>query len=263
MDAKESYDDWLEHWVYDDVDATKRSWRNRKKGKRRLLTRSQILRWADAHRARTGAWPTVQSGIVHEAPDETWARIGGALIRGFRGLPGGSSLPKLLRKARGVRHSRKRRDLRIRQLLLWADAYYIRHGTWPCKRSGIIPESNGLTWAVAYRSLRRSKDGAARRRTLDRLLAQRRIPKVVRKPSNLTIAEILEWADDFFFRNERWPSRQSGGIPGKKGLSWRSIDSMLCLGKRGLPGGMSLKSLLLEERGGIASSIVIAGLTPE
>ena len=217
--------------------------------KRRNLSISQILKWADAHHARTGAWPTVKSGILHEDPNETWARIDGALVRGFRGLKGGSSLPKLLRRRRGVRHCRRRPGIDVRKLLQWADAHYISHGTWPSCGSGIIPDSDGLTWAVAFKSLRHSKRGAARRRTFERLLAQRRIPKGARAPSKLTIAEILKWADDYFSRNGRWPSRQSGGIRGEQGLCWRNIDHMLRRGKRGLPGGSSLKHLLLAERG--------------
>src|SRR5205807_6431475 len=39
------------------------------------LTLGQILRWADAHRARTGRWPTACSGPVSEAPGETWIAL--------------------------------------------------------------------------------------------------------------------------------------------------------------------------------------------
>ena len=61
-----------------------------------------IVRWADAHFARTGQWPTHRSGPVLEAPGETWAGINTALQRGLRKLPGGSSLYRVLWKYRGV-----------------------------------------------------------------------------------------------------------------------------------------------------------------
>jgi hypothetical protein len=61
----------------------------------------QILAWADAHHARTGRWPTVASGPIPEAPGETWRAVSNALSHGFRGLPRGSSLPRLLQHHRG------------------------------------------------------------------------------------------------------------------------------------------------------------------
>jgi hypothetical protein len=62
------------------------------------LSEAQIWRWAQAHRRRTGAWPRVKSGPVRGAPGETWNGIDRSLTRGRRGLPGGSSLYRLLQK---------------------------------------------------------------------------------------------------------------------------------------------------------------------
>jgi hypothetical protein len=63
------------------------------------LSVEQILAWADAHRARTGRWPTRNSGAVREAPGENWSAVGWALWAGHRGLPGGDSLARLLRRS--------------------------------------------------------------------------------------------------------------------------------------------------------------------
>jgi hypothetical protein len=64
----------------------------------------QILAWADAHHGRAGRWPHCYSGLVLEAPGESWDRINGALREGHRGLPGGDSLARLLaRRGRGNR----------------------------------------------------------------------------------------------------------------------------------------------------------------
>jgi hypothetical protein len=73
------------------------------------LTVAEILRWADAHRRRTGAWPGVTSGPVAGAPGETWPALDKALRRGGRGLPGGGSLARLLRRERGLPERRGRR----------------------------------------------------------------------------------------------------------------------------------------------------------
>src|SRR5262249_44674982 len=60
------------------------------------FTDPQILAWADRHHARTGTWPGKGSGPVLDDPDETWLAIDAALYAGARGLPGGSSLARLL-----------------------------------------------------------------------------------------------------------------------------------------------------------------------
>ena len=62
------------------------------------FTLSEILTWIDAHKQRTGDWPRVRSGPIEESPDETWLRVDTALVRGFRGLPGGTSLARLIRE---------------------------------------------------------------------------------------------------------------------------------------------------------------------
>ena len=65
----------------------------------------QILAWMDAHRKRTGLWPTHVSGAIIGADGESWSGVHSALVRGHRGLPGGSSLYTLLREHRGVNRS--------------------------------------------------------------------------------------------------------------------------------------------------------------
>jgi hypothetical protein len=64
------------------------------------LTVEQILAWADAHKARTGDWPKAQRQPVADAPGENWKAIDLALRRGTRGLPGGDTLIRLLRRGR-------------------------------------------------------------------------------------------------------------------------------------------------------------------
>ncbi len=72
----------------------KRDVRNRKALPR--LTVKQILVWADHHHQKTGHWPSVASGMVLSAPKEKWRNVNNALSMGLRGLPGNSSIAKLL-----------------------------------------------------------------------------------------------------------------------------------------------------------------------
>ena len=78
-------------------------------GQRRVpLTVEQILAWADAHHARTGGWPSANTGGVAGVPGQSWAAIDEALRRGLRGLPGGDTLARLLDRRRGRRPCRGR-----------------------------------------------------------------------------------------------------------------------------------------------------------
>ncbi len=63
----------------------------------------QVRRWADSYFVRHGKWPTASSGPIDGAPGETWHNVDQALRQGVRGLPGGSSLFKLLRARRRPR----------------------------------------------------------------------------------------------------------------------------------------------------------------
>src|SRR5262249_3292763 len=65
------------------------------------LSEAQVWGWAQSPRRRTGAWARVKAGAVRGAPGETWNGIDRSLTRGRRGMPGGSSLYRLLQQHRG------------------------------------------------------------------------------------------------------------------------------------------------------------------
>jgi hypothetical protein len=85
------------------------------------LTEDRILQWAEAHKNHTGTWPHASSGPIVDAPGETWTAVELALSHGQRGLPGGSSLPRLLAQKLGVAIAANRPDLSVVQILAWAD----------------------------------------------------------------------------------------------------------------------------------------------
>jgi hypothetical protein len=74
--------------------------KGRKRNKAALprFTEQQIFAWAELHRQRTGRWPTPKSGLVVDAPGETWKAVAMALLQGKRGLPGGDSIPQFIRR---------------------------------------------------------------------------------------------------------------------------------------------------------------------
>lgn len=134
----------------------------------------KILQWADAHHRRTGRWPIRQSGPIQEAPGETWSAVNTALVRGGRGLVGGSSLAQLLAKHRGVPNVRKLPHLTIPKILAWADAFHRRTGRWPTCKSGPIEGSRHDTWNAVASALFKGGRGLPGGSSLPRLLATER-----------------------------------------------------------------------------------------
>jgi hypothetical protein len=208
----------------------------------------EILAWADAYRARAGHWPTYNSGPIAEAPGETWLSVQSALKTGTRGLPGGSSLARLLIKGRGMRSGRYLPPLTIPQVLAWADAHHKTTGQWPTTRSGPIPQAPGETWKAVGSALGQGLRGFQGRSTLTKLLMQHRGTKSKRYLAPLSITQILGWADAFHARTGGWPKERSGQIAEAPGETWCNISRALRKGSRGLPGGSSLFRLRPRER---------------
>jgi hypothetical protein len=92
----------------DKTEADMAAGKRRRRPRKLPLTVEAILAWADAHQARTGAWPSANSGPVAEAPGVHWHAIDLALAQGLRSLPGGDSLSQLLRRTRGLEERRGR-----------------------------------------------------------------------------------------------------------------------------------------------------------
>lgn len=213
------------------------------------LTPATVLDWADAHHTRTGDWPGQATGPVIDAPGETWAGIDAALRVGVRGLPGGSSLARLLAAERGVRNGADRPPLAHWEILVWADAHRDRTGTWPTADSGMIPDAPDETWSGIDNALRVGLRGLPDGDSLARLLARRRDRPNQKDRPLLTEAGILAWADAHRKRTGGWPTRKSGAVAGEAGETWAAVASALQNGRRGLPGGSSLARLLATERG--------------
>ena len=138
------------------------------------ISEPQILDWADAYFRRTGKWPRISSGPVEESPGDTWENLSQALYRGLRGLPKGGSLPRLLKRERGVRNQLALADLRVEQILEWADAHYARFGDWPTRSLGSISDAPGETWSSVNRALVNGARGLPGGSSLVRLFRERR-----------------------------------------------------------------------------------------
>ena len=213
------------------------------------LTIERILAWADAHHARTGRWPTAKGGPVESVPGEGWGKINDALKQGYRGLPDGSSLARLLARERGVRNPAVPRPrLTISQILVWTDAHHVRTGRWPSSLSGPVKDMPGEAWGKINYALKQGCRGLPGGSSLALLLEKRRgvVPFF---QIRWTIPQILAWADAHHKRIGKWPLTTSGPVVGASRGTWCAIDRALRRGSRGLPGGSSLAALLIEHRG--------------
>jgi hypothetical protein len=219
------------------------------RGKRQIhrlspLTDADILSWVDAYYQRTGRWPTSDSGPIAEAAGTTWCGVNQALLKGQRGLPGGSSLPRLLAEHREVRNLKNLPPLTLEAILAWADAHQRQTGKWPTVESGSILEAPSETWSGVNASLVNGRRGLSGGTSLARLLAQSRGKRNIKDLPRLTTRQIRAWAVAWHQRTGRWPTQKSGLIPESSGETWSAVDNALMAGLRGLPGGSSLSRLL-------------------
>ncbi len=212
------------------------------------LTEKSVLAWAQAHRQRTGKWPGQHSGAIAEARGETWLGVSSALTTGLRGLPGGSSLARLLDQRLGVRNRSQPPPLSEEQILAWADAFRRRTANWPHKELGAFVEAPGETWSGVNKALRDGSRGLPGGGSLAQLLARRRAVPNLKALPRLTINQILTWADAHRQHTGKWPGQKTGPVDYATAETWSGVDAALRMGNRGLPGGSSLARLLTQHR---------------
>jgi hypothetical protein len=181
---------------------------------------------------------------VAEAAGETWARIDELLKEGGRGLPGGSSLQRLLTRKGGVRHPSEPPKLTVESILAWADAHYARTRIWPGASSGPVVDAPGETWRAVHAALVGGRRGLPGGTTLPRFLAEHRGKRPGQYRPCLTEQEIRAWAEAYRQRTGRRPTHSSGAIPESPGDTWLGVDQALRDGRRGLTAGSSLARLL-------------------
>ena len=139
------------------------------------LTEELILELADKHYERTGEYPDTQLGKVVGHFGDTWRGINQALNRGGRGLPGGDSLLKLLK-----RHGRKRMIRRTSRATLtedmiwgWMKAHHAKTGKWPSAATGEVLDARGETWGGLNTCLREGLRGLSGGPSLKKLREKR------------------------------------------------------------------------------------------
>ena len=223
------------------------------------LTIAQILAWADAHRAATGRWPSALSGPVAEGSVETWAIVNTALCKGLRGLSGHSSLARLLAKHRPVRPRR----LSLRQIFAWARAHREATGRWPDAYAGPVRGVPDETWSAVDGALKLGRRGLPRGTSLAELFGRSLHPAARGRRPDLTVDQVLAWADAHRAATGRWPTHTSGPVDGAPGEKWINLDVALRHGRRGLPRGKSLSRLIAKHRGVPIAHLKVETMPPQ
>jgi hypothetical protein len=152
------------------------------------------------------------------------------------------------RKKRWTRRRTGPVHVTVAQILAWADEHVRRTGRWPTVRSGEIEGSGRLTWDGVDTALARGWAGLRGKSTLARLLAQHRGKALNRTLLGPSVDEILKWADEFYDRHGRWPSKHDGRIVGVR-WSWSAIEHLISRHGCGIDGVQSLAQLLARKRG--------------
>lgn len=215
------------------------------------LTVPQILKWADEHKRRTGRCPCTRHGRVPEKNGIKWETVNDALRRGQRGLPGGITLWRLLKKHRGAQYyNRRRDDLDIDEIRRWALEHHRRTGLWPQSNMTKVAPSQDVAWTTVDAMLAKGGDHLPGGDSLTNFIRREFGLWSARGNMPLTIPLILKWADEHKKRAGKWPIVMSGRVPGRPETeTWAAINEALKWGRRGLPGGSSVAKLLTEHRG--------------
>jgi hypothetical protein len=119
----------------------------------------------------------------------------------------------------------------------------------PRCKDGAIPDSGGQIWRGVDQALRTGLRGQPGGSSLTLLLARQRGVRNTARPPDLTVEQVLGWADAHQRRAGKWPTAESGPVADAPRETWVAIDTALRNGRRGLAGGSSLAQLLESERG--------------
>jgi phage-related protein len=161
----------------------------------------------------------------------------------------GSLARKINRRTRRKPKGWRPPPLSVEQILVWADEHHARTGRWPNVNSGFVRDDvEGTRWKSLDNALRQGTRGLPAGGSLAKLLQERRGVRNIRDLPQLSVEEILRWADAYHAARGEWPTPHSGSIPENASDNWKSIEIALRNGIRGLAKS-SLARLLAEHRG--------------
>ena len=218
------------------------------------LTEQRVLTFALMHYEETGSYPTESSDWILDGKD-SWPTISFALNQGLRGLPGGSSLAKLL-QAHNLKANPHERDYPSKDEIVDAAEIYQAlaiDNKLPTKESGsfLNPKYLDLSWGAINSAITRGAIEDVQAKTLADLWVLEFDYRNVNDLGKLTECQILQWCDIYQSQHpdELLPSNQSESIPEMGTETFMGIDTAIRENRRGLQGLVSLDNLLFKKRG--------------
>ena len=210
------------------------------------LTEEMIIVASQKCLDRTGKLPGQYAGdaTADFGFPETWVSVNGALIKGRRGMSGGSSLSKLL-----IKYDLKpeKPDLSEATIIAAAKKCLDCTGKLPSQHSGDASGHFGFpeTWVSVDKALRKGSRGLPGGSALPKLLIAHGLKS--EKP-DLSEATIVEAAQVYLSRTGKLPGASIGDTTIDFGFpeTWVSVDQALRVGVRGLSGGSSLSQLFIR-----------------
>lgn len=201
------------------------------------------------HKSEFGSLPIAKSNtqVLGGYPCDTWKGYNSALVLGCRGLPGGSSLSKLMQTQFGVRNHMNLPRLTEEYISDRISDHHELLGKYPSARcrKQVVGGYEGDTWSGYNASLAQGLRGLPGGSSLAKLLSDRFGVRNIQDLPRLDENQIVSLAECHFNSTGNWPNRRSGYvIGGSTGDTWGGYESALHKGGRGLPGGSSLAKLL-------------------
>jgi len=210
------------------------------------IREEDIAAWAKTYQQNTGTWPMKSSGPIQGVVGLTWSIVDNALIRGTRGLTGGSSLAKFLDEHFGVPNRKNLSSLTEETIAQWAKHHFDQTGKWPTARSGIVQGTAGEKWVNIDAALRIGLRDLPGGSSLPKLLEKHLGVRNQKRPPKLTEAWIRDRVKIHHERTGSWPTENSGQLLDAPEETWKAIQVALYQGRRGLPGSSSVPRFLKE-----------------
>lgn len=225
------------------------------------LSAKLILDWVKQYIDVHGKKPHRTSGIIEPVSEEykdiTWTIVNTALEVGTRGLPGGSSLARLIDNKMGIANPMDLPPLSEELIVNWVTQFIDIHKEKPFRSSGVIEfasgEYKGITWLAVDSALKRGKRGVSGKSSLASLIEKNFSLKNHMNLSPLTEELIISWVVQYIDIHEKKPGQSSGEIEfvseAYKGITWLAVNTALDKGGRGLSGGSSIAKLIEKHLG--------------
>ncbi len=191
-----------------------------------------------------GRIPSARDTLIEHGPLAgiiTWGAVHVDLVRGRRGLPGGSTLSQCLMK-----HGLRDKKIEITKDKIWecVQLHRKKFGHWPEKRmedSIEFKPLKGRTWVEADSYLKQ------RESSLFQFITQKRIKLA---GDIFTADNIWNSIKDHHEKTNQWPMVSSGVIQGGplKDQEWDLVNTILKQGNKHLPGKSNLQEFIDERR---------------